>query len=87
MPSIDASDVAAASAGRDPETLLGPVLWLLTRLAHGRDAEPQVGCDDLRSCLVAHLSALAAHSAVPFEVRLMAGGLAIEHRGGIVVPA
>ena len=72
-------DICAALGERDPETLLGPLLWLLTRLARGgaRCADAQ----DLKTALVAHATALAAHPAVPIALRLAAGSLAIEHRG------
>ena len=71
-------DICAALCERDPETLLGPLLWLLTRLARegGRAAHAR----DIRSALVAHSTALAAHPAVPTALRLAAGSLAIEHR-------
>lgn len=63
------------AASRDPETLLGPLMWLLTRLAR-RD-----GANDTLTCaVVAHSTALAAHPGVPHELRLAAGALAIEHR-------
>ena len=64
---------------RDPETLIGPLLWLLTRLARGRtpgDPAPE----DVSKALVAHLTALAAHPSVALHLRLAAGALAIEHR-------
>jgi hypothetical protein len=63
--------------------LLGPIFWLLTRLARA-SAESYPDRDDVRACLLAHVSALAAHSAVLFEVRLVAGAPAIEHRGAAV---
>lgn len=65
-------------ANPDPETLLGPLLGLLTRLAgkaFGTEAAPE-----LHITLAAHAAALAAHPGVPFELRLAAGALAIEHR-------
>jgi hypothetical protein len=68
-------DLCAALAGRDPETLLGPLLWLLTRLARRDDPSSGITC-----ALVAHSTALAAHPAVPLELRLAAGAIAIEHR-------
>jgi len=71
-------DLCAALGERDPETLLGPLLWLLTRLA--RDAGHVADVRDLESALVAHSTALAAHPAVPVALRLAAGSLAIEHR-------
>jgi hypothetical protein len=74
----DAGDLRHALADRDPETLLGPLLWLLTRLARGVDACSPA--EDLAQALVAHSTALAAHPAVATELRLAAGALAIEHR-------
>ncbi len=71
-------DLAIALAERDPETLVGPLLWLLTRLARGACAEPVPRA--IECALVAHLSALAAHPLVAVELRLAAGALAIEHR-------
>jgi len=78
VPCTDAVDLRAALAERDPETLVGPMLWLLTRLARGSD-EPTVR-SDLGCALAAHLTALAAHPNVAPELRLAAGALAIEHR-------
>jgi hypothetical protein len=75
-PCTDGDDLRAALAARDPETLVGPLLWLLTRLAR---RDPACSCD-LAPALVAHLTALAAHPGVGLELRLAAGGLAIEHR-------
>lgn len=75
---IDRVDLVVALAERDPETLLGPVLWLLTRLARG-EATP-VAAGSLSEAVAAHCAALAAHPAVPVELRLAAGALAIEHR-------
>jgi len=74
----DAADLCTALAERDPETLLGPMLWLLTRLARGNDDSAVRG--DLACALAAHLTALAAHPNVAPELRLAAGALAIEHR-------
>lgn len=74
----DATDLRTALAERDPETLLGPMLWLLTRLARGSDDSSVKG--DLGCALAAHLAALAAHPGVAPELRLAAGALAIEHR-------
>jgi len=71
----DGSDLCAALAGRDPETLLGPLMWLLTKLARRDEATPA-----LAHALVAHSTALAAHPGVDLELRLAAGALAIEHR-------
>ncbi len=62
---------------RDPETLLGPLMWLLTRLA----TEGGGACaHDLAQALTAHSTALAAHPGVSLEMRLAAGSIAIEHR-------
>jgi hypothetical protein len=63
---------------RDPETLVGPLLWLLTRLA--RERAGQDLRQDVVAPLVAHLGALAAHPRVARDLRLAAGALAIEHR-------
>ncbi len=75
----DPIDLMTALAERDPETLVGPILWLLTRLARGEAMPAETGslCDAVAS----HCAALAAHPAVPIELRLAAGALAIEHRG------
>ena len=78
MPSIDGDRVRAALGARDPETLVGPLLWLLTRLARGRNADP--AGDEMLGMVVSHLTALAAHPGVATELRLAAGALAIEHR-------
>ena len=71
MTPLDA--LRAAAEGRDPETLIGPLFFLFTRLAAAREAVP-------RSALADHLAALAAHPGVDPELRLAAGALAIEHR-------
>ena len=63
----------AAAAGRDPETLFGPLFVLFSRLAAAGDA-----CS--RCALADHLTVLAAHPAVDPGLRLAAGALAIEHR-------
>jgi hypothetical protein len=63
-----------ALAARDPETLLGPALWLLTRLARGE------GDLELAHALVAHCTALAAHPSLSPRLRIAAGGIAIEQR-------
>lgn len=63
----------AAAEGRDPETLIGPLFFLFTRLAAAEDAIA-------RSVLADHLTVLAAHPGVDPELRLAAGALAIEHR-------
>ena len=63
----------AAVAGRDPETLIGPLFFLFTRLASAGDA-----C--ARCALADHLTVLAAHPSVDPGLRLAAGALAIEHR-------
>lgn len=77
-PSIDARDLAVALGKRDPETLIGPMLWMLTRIARGCATEPAPSA--LEATLVAHLTALAAHPGVALPLRLAAGALAIEHR-------
>ena len=65
-------------AQRDPETILGPLLWLMTRLAHGDpDASER---DHLVCALVEHCTALAAHPRVPAALRIALGGIAIEQR-------
>ena len=63
----------AAAAGRDPETLVGPLFFLFTRLAAAGDQ-----C--ARCALADHLTVLAAHPAVDPALRFVAGALAIEHR-------
>jgi hypothetical protein len=63
-----------AAEGRDPETLIGPLFFLFTRLAAAGEAIP-------RTALADHLAVLAAHPGVDPELRLAAGALAIEHRG------
>lgn len=63
----------AAAEGRDPETLIGPLFFLFTRLAAARDA-----CES--AVLADHLAVLAAHPDVDPGLRLAAGALAIEHR-------
>jgi hypothetical protein len=64
----------AALADRDPETLIGPLFHLYTRLvARG---EPPAAAPMLAD----HLAALAAHPAVDPLLRLTAGALSIEHR-------
>ena len=78
MRSIDADALTAALGERDPETLVGPLLWLLTRLAREPGGEGMR--DDVAAALVAHLTALAAHPRVAIDLRLAAGALAIEHR-------
>lgn len=77
-PFTDSRDLVIALADRDPETLIGPLLWLLTRLARdcGRAPAPSA----IEATLVAHLTALAAHPRVATPLRLAAGALAIEHR-------
>ena len=62
-----------AIEGRDPETLVGPLFYLFTRLAAAGD-------DGARRALADHLTVLAAHPGVECELRLAAGALAIEHR-------
>lgn len=80
MLSIDGETRAITDAlgERDPETLVGPLLWLMTRLA--RDPAREAARGDVGSALVAHLTALAAHPQVGLDLRLAAGALAIEHR-------
>jgi hypothetical protein len=63
----------AMAEGRDPETLIGPLFYLFTRIAAAGD-------DAARVVLADHLTVLAAHPAVDPELRLTAGALAIEHR-------
>jgi hypothetical protein len=66
-------DFRSVVAGRDPETLVGPIFYLYTRLATAGDARAR--------CLLAdHLTVLAAHPGVDPGLRLAAGALAIEHR-------
>jgi len=64
----------SAVAGRDPETLIGPIFYLFTRMAAARDTRFGVAVAD-------HLTVLAAHPAVDPALRLAAGALALEHRG------
>lgn len=78
VPCTDAVDLRIALAERDPETLLGPLLWLLTRLARP-DEDPAVR-QNLACALAAHFTALSTHPAVAPELRLAAGALALEHR-------
>jgi hypothetical protein len=66
-------DIRRALDARDPETLIGPALLLLTWLARSPT-------DSLRRALRDHLLALALHPGVDTEVRLSAGSLAIELR-------
>jgi hypothetical protein len=78
---VRSTDCAAAetlSESRDPETILGPLLWLLTRLARER-GNPADG-NAIKCALASHLAALAAHPDVACDLRLAAGGLAIEYR-------
>lgn len=72
MNALDA--LRAAAAGRDPETLIGPLFYLFTRLASAQDAVA-------RPMLADHLAVLASHPDVDLELKLAAGALAIEHRG------
>jgi hypothetical protein len=75
--STDPDQEIDALGERDPETLVGPVLWLLTWLArHASTDIPR----DCAKALVDHLTALAAHPGVAIDLRLAAGALAIEHR-------
>ncbi|CAG0994783.1 hypothetical protein BURK1_02467 [Burkholderiales bacterium] len=64
----------ALAAGRDPETLVGPLFHLFTRLAAAADTRA-------RGALADHLTVLAAHPGVDPQLRLAAGALALEHRG------
>lgn len=66
---------ALALADRDPETLIGPLFFLYTRLASAGAGAVSAGM------LADHLAALAAHPAVDPSLRITAGALAIEHRG------
>ena len=63
----------AIAERRDPETLIGPLFYLFTRIA-------AVGDVDARGALADHLTVLAAHPAVDPQLRLAAGALALEHR-------
>ena len=66
--------IRAALADRDPETLIGPLLYLFTSLAmHGHAKVPATALSE-------HLLALALHLGVDTTLRLAAGALAIEHR-------
>ena len=65
-------------AHRDPETILGPLLWLRTRLARGEPHGSER--DHLVRALVDHCTALAAHPGVPAALRVALGGIAIEQR-------
>jgi hypothetical protein len=75
---MSARCIDIALAERDPETILGPLLWLLTRLARGEHDTSERG--ELLSALVDHCTALAAHPAVPPALRIALGGIAIEQR-------
>jgi hypothetical protein len=75
---MSARCIELALAERDPETILGPLLWLLTRIARGDAYGNSSG--ELQSALVAHCTALAAHPGVPAALRVALGGIAIEHR-------
>jgi hypothetical protein len=74
---IDSAAILAALDKRDPETLVGPALCLLTWIA--RDTPPPEATTRRRharrlcECLVAHLGAIAAHPAVSLELRLTCG--------------
>jgi hypothetical protein len=70
------SALRAALGERDPETLIGPLLYLFTRLAH------RAGEATLVPALSDHLIALALHPQVAIPLRLAAGALAIEYRAG-----
>ena len=65
--------LSADAAGRDPETLIGPLFCLFTRLAAAGDG-------GARAALADHLTVLAAHPGVDPGLRLAAGALALEHR-------
>jgi hypothetical protein len=80
--SVRCIDLGAALAERDPETLLGPLLGLLTRLARGEQDLRE--CDELQRVLVAHCTALAAHPGAPPVVRIAVGGIGIEQRGRVI---
>ena len=75
---MSARCIEMALAERDPETILGPLLWLLTRLARGEQDANERG--ELLSALVVHCTALAAHPGVPPALRIALGGIAIEQR-------
>ena len=75
---MSARFIEVALAERDPETILGPLLWLLTRLARGGHDTDERG--ELLTALVVHCTALAAHPAVPPVLRIALGGIAIEQR-------
>jgi hypothetical protein len=66
--------LARTAAARDPETLIGPLLYLFTRRVAGD------GARIADAMLADHLAALAAHPRVDPQLRLAAGALAIEHR-------
>ena len=66
-------DIQAALAERDPETLVGPLLFLFTRQACHRDR-------GTARALAEHLTALALHPRVATTLRLAAGALAVEHQ-------
>lgn len=71
---MSVASIQAALGERDPETLIGPLLYLFTSLAlHGRERVPP-------EALSEHLLALALHPGVDPTLRLAAGALAIEHR-------
>jgi hypothetical protein len=76
--STDSSRERDALGERDPETLVGPLLWLLTRLA--RDCASADARCECTKALVDLLTALAAHPGVAIDLRLASGALAIEHR-------
>ena len=66
--------IEAALSERDPETLIGPLLYLFTRRVRECDA------DAVDFALREHLTALAMHRGVACELRLTAGALALERR-------
>ena len=65
--------LARTIAERDPETLIGPLMYLFTRRVAG-------GARVADAMIADHLAALAAHPRVDPLLRLAAGALAIEHR-------
>jgi hypothetical protein len=76
---ISLAALRAIAERHDPETLIGPLLGLFTRIAAHGDAQA-------REVIADHLTVLAAHPAVGPELRLAAGALALEHRSLRTVP-
>jgi hypothetical protein len=62
---------ATAEAQTDPETVIGPLLHMFTRLARANDASFDEG-------IRLHLIDLARHPAVDIQLRLVAGAIALE---------